>query len=176
MKLFRCHVNAMGVVDHTAALLVRGTRLDQAAKSRQPLMANYELNGPATVAETIDGEAVVINLERGVYFSIRGIGLGIWTDVLAGASVDDVTTSLCARHPQDAARIPSDVSAFIDRLMEEGLIRSSSHTARSSACIGQANSDSGYDVPSLEKYTDMEALLLLDPIHDTDELGWPNRP
>ena len=32
----------------------------------------YELNEPATVAETIDGEAVVINLDKGIYFSIRG--------------------------------------------------------------------------------------------------------
>jgi len=139
-------------------------------------MANYELNDPATVAETIDGEAVVINLERGVYFSIRGIGLGIWTDVLAGASVGDIITDLCTRHPADAARIPSDVSAFIDRLMEEGLIRSTNHTASSSACIAQSTFDSRYDIPSLEKYTDMEALLLLDPIHDTDDSGWPNRP
>jgi hypothetical protein len=27
----------------------------------------------------------------------------------------------------------------------------------------------------LHKYTDMEELLLLDPIHDVDETGWPNK-
>jgi hypothetical protein len=27
--------------------------------------------------------------------------------------------------------------------------------------------------PKLEKYTDMEDLLLLDPIHDVQEVGWP---
>jgi hypothetical protein len=29
-------------------------------------------------------------------------------------------------------------------------------------------------VPVLNKYTDMQDLLLLDPIHEVDERGWPN--
>ena len=32
-----------------------------------------------------------------------------------------------------------------------------------------------YEHPVLQKYTDMEDLLLLDPIHDVDEAGWPAR-
>ena len=31
-----------------------------------------------------------------------------------------------------------------------------------------------FAAPVLHKYTDMEDLLLLDPIHDVDESGWPN--
>jgi hypothetical protein len=27
----------------------------------------------------------------------------------------------------------------------------------------------------LERYTDMQELLLLDPIHDVDQTGWPRR-
>ncbi len=27
--------------------------------------------------------------------------------------------------------------------------------------------------PRLQRYTDMQDLLLLDPIHDVDEVGWP---
>ncbi len=30
-----------------------------------------------------------------------------------------------------------------------------------------------YAPPALETYTDMQELLLLDPIHDVDETGWP---
>ena len=37
------------------------------------------------------------------------------------------------------------------------------------------NLDSGayYSKPFLQKYTDMAALLLLNPIHEVDEQGWP---
>ena len=135
-------------------------------------MSNYELSEPGTVAETIDGEAVVINLERGVYFSIRGVGLAIWTDLLAGSSPEDIVASLCTRHSTLEARIPTEVSAFLDQLTNESLIRPSERPPGPPAAVAQVAS---YDVPSLEKYTDMEALLLLDPVHDTDEQGWPNR-
>ncbi len=33
-----------------------------------------------------------------------------------------------------------------------------------------------FRAPSLEKYTDMEALLLLDPIHEVGQTGWPASP
>ena len=31
----------------------------------------------------------------------------------------------------------------------------------------------GFVAPQLHKYTDMQELLLLDPIHDVDQEGWP---
>ena len=31
-----------------------------------------------------------------------------------------------------------------------------------------------FEAPALQVYTDMEDLLLLDPIHEVDEMGWPS--
>ena len=31
-----------------------------------------------------------------------------------------------------------------------------------------------YQAPSLEKYSDLQDLLLIDPIHEADESGWPS--
>ncbi len=30
-----------------------------------------------------------------------------------------------------------------------------------------------FEAPVLESYSDMQDLLLLDPIHDVDDAGWP---
>ena len=30
--------------------------------------------------------------------------------------------------------------------------------------------------PTLERFTDLQSLLLLDPIHDVDDSGWPRQP
>ena len=30
--------------------------------------------------------------------------------------------------------------------------------------------------PNLEKHTDMAELILLDPVHEVDSMGWPHRP
>jgi len=31
-----------------------------------------------------------------------------------------------------------------------------------------------FEKPKLQKFTDMQDLLLLDPIHEVDEAGWPH--
>jgi hypothetical protein len=33
-----------------------------------------------------------------------------------------------------------------------------------------------FQPPLFEKFTDMEAMLLLDPVHDVDDEGWPHMP
>jgi hypothetical protein len=35
---------------------------------------------------------------------------------------------------------------------------------------------SGFEPPVLEKFTDMQDLILLDPVHEVDERGWPHVP
>jgi hypothetical protein len=32
-----------------------------------------------------------------------------------------------------------------------------------------------FQPPTLESYNDMQDLLLLDPIHDVDDMGWPQK-
>ena len=38
----------------------------------------FEVNSPAVVSEVIDGEAVIMNLKSGNYFSIQNSGAVIW--------------------------------------------------------------------------------------------------
>ena len=43
-------------------------------------------NGPAVVSETIDGEVIVIHLERGSYFSLRDTAAELWELVEQGCA------------------------------------------------------------------------------------------
>ena len=42
---------------------------------------------------------------------------------------------------------------------------------------GSAPADAArvFEAPRLEKYTDMQDLVLLDPVHEVDEQGWPQQ-
>jgi photosystem II stability/assembly factor-like uncharacterized protein len=40
--------------------------------------AEWVINAPNAVSEVIDGELVVINLEKGRYYSSEGIGSYLW--------------------------------------------------------------------------------------------------
>jgi hypothetical protein len=136
----------------------------------------YEISEPEVVAETIDGEAIVINLERGVYFSFRGTGLFAWESFSQGASFRDVYDGLASVLPDSSIQIKNDIFSFLNKIVEEGLIRSSQRDQFEDLSETKSMILAPYVAPEFTKYTDMEALLLLDPIHDTDEMGWPHRP
>jgi len=141
------------------------------------MAAKYELNEPDVVAETIDKEAVVINLEQGVYFSIRSIGLYVWGALLDHHATDDIAGALAQRFPDQTAKVNEDLRSYLKALLDERLIREAStdgdlHRPFPSDDLLPIN----YECPTFQKYTDMEALLLLDPIHNTDEQGWPHTP
>jgi hypothetical protein len=136
----------------------------------------YELNAPQVASETIDDEAVVIHLHRGSYFSIRGVGSVIWSYLLGGVVPSEIVARLTRQYGDDQIRIAGDVESFIHLLKTEDLLRPRNEASPPGNDTGFADGPAAYEAPSLEKFTDMEALLLLDPIHDVDEQGWPNRP
>lgn len=120
----------------------------------------YEVNKPDVVDESVDGEALIVHLGTGAYYSARGPGDVAWQLLAKGATAAEV-----ASH---SGGDPAAIAAFAGQLAEEGLLRP---RTREVEALGGAVSISGS--PVLEKYTDMQELLLLDPIHDVEEAGWP---
>jgi hypothetical protein len=68
------------------------------------------------------------------------------------------------------------VGTFLDQLLEEALVTCDTVDGGRGAPGASVNLASGkiFSVPLLQKYTDMEEMLLLDPIHEVDEQGWPS--
>ncbi len=133
-------------------------------------MTAYRMNAPDVVAETIDGEAVVINLDRGTYYSIRGSGAALWDALIAGVPTRKLVAEIARIAPEaDAAK---DVEAFVNRLVGEELVVPAEGGGPVNGAVS-IELPAAYAPPSFDTYTDMEALLLLDPIHDVDEAGWP---
>lgn len=66
------------------------------------------------------------------------------------------------------------VTRFIAELARLNLIVPAELTADLTAEIEVPASDE-FQPPALESYTDMQDLLLLDPIHEVDEMGWPQK-
>jgi hypothetical protein len=111
------------------------------------------------ISEVLDGEAIIIDSLSGAYFTLDTDGTVVWEKLQAGAtSLDSLVeaTGLAAGRVSDA----------VAELAAAGLLE-----------IAGAAPAAGGDSPSvLTKYTDMEELLLLDPIHDVDPAGWPVLP
>ena len=78
------------------------------------------------VVETIDGECLVLDLDRNVYFGLNPVGLSIWGSLASGATLSVVLSDLQARFPDVAAeRLDADLRAFLTQLVGAHLV----HTA-----------------------------------------------
>jgi hypothetical protein len=135
----------------------------------------FEIDEPHVVAETIGDEVVIINLKVGTYFSICGAGAHIWTALVAGWEPRDIVSRI-ERANAGTAQVAGDIGRFVQILTEEGLIRVRSAPAPIKVTAGDDpfRGLQAYEAPVVEKHVDMKELLLLDPVHDVDEQGWPH--
>ena len=128
--------------------------------------------------ETIEGEVVVIDLETGSYYSLRDASAEIWHGIETGADEEAIAASLHVRYEAARDEIGAAVGRLLDELAAEGLIEPTDEGAAASqepvAPPQQANGKLPFTPPALEKHTDMQDLILLDPVHDVTQAGWPH--
>ena len=136
---------------------------------------SYRVNSQDIMHETIDGEVVIVNLDSGAYYAFDGSGQYIWDRLSqSGASQAQLVGELELRFAASETDISAGVGQFLAQLLDEALIvpaDSADTQAPSSALEG---SRAEFVAPRLQKYTDMEALLLADPIHEVEVEGWPS--
>ena len=128
-------------------------------------------NTEEVVSKVIDGEAVIINLSNGVYYSTDKVGAEIWTLVCEASSMAEIVKEITSRYDIDRSEVEKDVGQMLNQLVEENLaLKTSSEDGKTSnedgpeVSIKQTRSQKGvYEPPSLQVYRDMGDLLALDP-------------
>ncbi|MEL6929624.1 MAG: PqqD family protein [Cyanobacteria bacterium J06600_6] len=137
------------------------------------------MNSSDVVCETIDGEVVIVNLQRGDYYSLLRTATDIWSRIETGADREGLIKDLLKKYNAQASEITEAVEKFITVLQREGLISveqvaKPTYVSPSIEVILSQEDKLDFEWPEIEKFTDMEDLLLLDPIHEADqEKGWP---
>lgn len=136
----------------------------------------FRVNTPNVTHEIIDGEAVIINLDSGSYYSLVGVGATVWDLVYQRAPLNEIVTAIANTYAGDAAEIERSVNELFEQLRVENLVvpdESESPIAPLTATPNLNGHKTPFHPPALQKFTDMQELLLLDPIHDVDDMGWP---
>jgi hypothetical protein len=138
------------------------------------------INTPKVIYEIFDDEALLINLDNGNYYSVDSVGADILRLLEHGAALASLVESMVQRYEGSRAAIERGVQALLIQLEQEGLITPQdepvSQTAVDLAADAAPNEQptkSQFSVPELLAYTDMQDLIILDPIHEVDESGWP---
>ena len=144
-------------------------------------LMRFRVNSPKVIHETIDGEVVMIDFDSGNYYSLDDVGAGIWGFIEDGATVSEIVEAVAHRYEGSHAVIENAVNQLIAELQQEDLIVPDQTGAPGSVQRLEAQVEPGleaerpgFEAPVLHEYTDMQDLLLLDPIHEVDEAGWPS--
>ncbi len=138
-----------------------------------------KVNEPNVVHETIDGEAILLDLKTGNYFSLDGAGAIIWDYISLTGRWRNAIDLMVQKTAKQKDLISSSIETFVEELIEENLLvpvdNGSGFTSEVSSDIekGLVEAAIAFKAPVVNKYSDMQDLLLLDPIHDVDEKGWP---
>jgi hypothetical protein len=156
-------------------MAVEASPTPRARYKKEQIVQRYVTN-PQVIHETIEGETIIIDLATGTYFSLQGSAPVIWNGLAVGASDDEIVSRLETLYGPDPGDRAPTVSAFLEELTAEQLIAPSQNGV---AAIGglvpvEAAAPAAFVPPKLDKFTDMQDIILLDPVHKVDSQGWPH--
>ena len=133
----------------------------------------YKIDSNLVSHERLQDEVIIINVATGSYFSGSGTAADLWTLIAAGASLDEIVSTLAGIYGAEADSIRGDLEACIAKLVERDVIGIAGPGTVAGAGKLPDLQRAPWSPPVFDEYTDMWDLLQADPIHDVGETGWP---
>ena len=82
----------------------------------------YVLQNPLAAWRVYDGEAVIVSPEDSTLHTLNEVGTLVWEAADGRTSLAAIAARICERYEVDAPAAAHDVDAFVDALLERGLI------------------------------------------------------
>jgi hypothetical protein len=128
-------------------------------------------NSEHVSSELFDNEIVVVNFMTGKYFGMSGGAIPIWSALQNPVARDVLLAEISKAASLAPGAIEPGFNAFLAALVAEGLVLELDEAPAGSPAIKAIGK---YSEPRLETFEDLQELIALDPIHDTDpDYGWP---
>lgn len=128
----------------------------------------------------MEEETIIVNLASGHYFSLQGANVTVWECLERGHDEAETVRYVESLYEVGNADVAASVSALVEQLRAEELIvpvEDGAMPAEPFASIGGPDgSPRPFAMPALSKFTDMQDIILLDPVHEVDARGWPHAP
>jgi hypothetical protein len=141
------------------------------------LNLRFRINTPKVVFEAFEDEVVLVNFDTGNYYSLRGSAVALLNYIQENKNVREIINDLDAQFVTTRAELEKSVVVFLDELCRENIVVAGSDSSRMDKTPASGPNPSfqkiPFQAPTIERYADMQELILLDPIHEVDESGWP---
>jgi len=135
---------------------------------------SWRLNTPDVSSELIGGEVVAIHLPTGMYYSLENAASVVWAAIERGSNFEQLVQALSATYEVDVAQAQIDTVNFLKELVDEKLIVEAPESTEGGPTEAVPGEKKPYFAPKLEKFPDLQDLLMIDPIHEVDQRGWPH--
>ncbi len=138
-------------------------------------MEVYRIIKPKIVYEVLNTEVIAIDFDTGTYYALLHVAKQVWLLLEQQIPLDQMGQIVSDYYKQSPSAVLLDLKPFITELIEKGLVESVDETSHLQGSVPSLDSHGwGYEPPKLVSYMDIQDLLLLDPIHEVVETGWPN--
>ncbi|MEZ5313899.1 MAG: PqqD family protein [Thermoanaerobaculia bacterium] len=138
-----------------------------------PTARRFAIRRPEVVSEVFDGEAVVVDLTAGRYYAFDPEATAIWLRLADSPTFAELVVA-CVDRYGGAERARAGVAPILARRDPPRRRVAAADGAPAPAVAAVPPSD--LSRPDFEVFDDLQDLLVLDPIHDLDESGWPTAP
>jgi hypothetical protein len=133
----------------------------------------FKVNTPSVVCEDFNEEVVIVNLESGQYFSARDAGAEIWRRAANGFSSSELLQALVAIYDVEQSVAEAAIETFLGEARKQNLLEINPAVELAEAADLTVTEKRAFINSTLEAFSDMQDILLLDPIHEVDASGWP---
>ena len=141
---------------------------------RMETMTSYAVKQDNVVHDTIDGEVLAIRSDTGAYYSMTGTSATTWVALLTSQALDHVVDQVARHHNVEPKEATDAIHTFAESLVGETLlIKGDVNALCEPIQLPVETASVAWVAPSFEKFTDMQDLLLFDPIHEVQPSGWP---
>jgi hypothetical protein len=142
--------------------------------------SQIKINSPFVIYNTFENETIIINIKSGFYYCIDTLAAAIWEIIEKKADLNILVEIIAEYFNIPAKNIESSNQEFLSTLLKENLIVEDQEQTADVISLNKIEIESllkgrivVYKAPVLYKYSDMQDMLKLDPIYDTDKKGWP---
>lgn len=123
--------------------------------------------------ESFANENVIVNISKGNYYSMKGSAVVIWSLLENAYSMSQLINYITINYTISEEIAKLKISQFIATLQSEALILTI-NSQEIVPIIATPTEKTAFEEPVIEIFRDLQELLLLDPIHEVDEVqGWP---
>ena len=102
----------------------------------------------------------------------------MWEWLTHGFTLESIIEEFSKRYDIGQDVLSTSFNCMISELLDEGLVSplegDVDHGSGQPTVLPIEHLPQTFEPPVIQRYTDMQDLLLLDPIHEVEESGWPN--